>query len=74
VAALDAHAWGTHDKILEQGVPAVEIEIRAAGEMGGLLEEDGLRAGYLTGVYCYFELLCGKDGVHDGDVRGREVR
>jgi len=62
-----------HDKVLEESIAAVEIEIRTTSEVGGLLEEDGIGAKYLTGIYCYFQFLGGKDGVHDGDVRRGQI-
>jgi hypothetical protein len=40
-----------HDKILEESIAAFEEEIRATGEMGGLLEEDGIGAKNLAGIY-----------------------
>ena len=43
-----------HDKILQQGIAAVEKEIRAASEVGSLLEEDGIGAKNLAGIYRYF--------------------
>lgn len=50
------------------------MDIRAASEMGGLLEEDGVWAKDLTDIDRDFELLGGKDRVHDRDVRCGEVR
>jgi hypothetical protein len=39
------------NKILEECVTALKMEIRAASEMGGLLEEDGIGTKNLTGIY-----------------------
>lgn len=57
-----------HDKILEECVTMLEMEIRAASEMGGLLEEDGIGTKNLTSIYGDLQLLGRKDGVHDGNV------
>ena len=33
---------GTHDEVLKERVAPLEIDVRAAGEVRGLLQEDGL--------------------------------
>ena len=39
------------DKVLEQCFTAFKMEISAASEMGGLLEEDGIGTKNLTSIY-----------------------
>jgi hypothetical protein len=57
-----------HNKILQKCVPALKIEIGAASEMGGLLEENGIGTKDLTCIYRDLQFLGRKDSVHDGDV------
>lgn len=40
-----------HDKVLEESFTAFKMEISAASEMGGLLEEDGIGTKNLTSIY-----------------------
>lgn len=62
-----------HDEVLQQGVSPLEVDVRSGGEMGCLLEKDGVGSVDFTDVDRHFELLGGEDGVHDGDVGRGEV-
>jgi len=81
--------WVAYDKVLQQGTRFGQIEIGAAGEMGGLLEEDGVGPQNLAGINRDFlgqtmngeakhendayQFLGGKYRVHDRDVCSGQV-
>jgi hypothetical protein len=48
---MEKNTGNADDKILQECIPALKIEIRATSEMGGLLEENGIGTKYLTCIY-----------------------
>ena len=78
-----------YDKVLQQGTRLGQIEIGATGEMGGLLEEDGVGPQNLAGINRDFlgqvmngeaqrekdayQFLRGEYRIHDWDVCSGQV-
>lgn len=62
-----------HDEVLQECLALLEEDVGAAGEVGGLLEEDSVGSENLADVDDGLELLGGEDGIHERDVGGAEV-
>lgn len=63
-----------HNKILQEGIGVLEVDVGPAGEMGSLLEEEGMWTKYLADIDGDIQVLGRKDRVHDGDVGRGKVR
>ena len=67
----------TYDEVLEERFAVFEVDVGAAGEVGDLLEEDGVGPVDFTHVYCHFLrrlswLILKQNRCHPYEFLGRE--